>query len=450
MNAFLNASLHATPEGEFMTKFELDLSVVQEALHNNPNIVPVSGNEHRMVRVAFDLFRLKDDKSEDLWQIQADDDGEFLVRTYSLPEEEDITATSSEWSVDEDEKHANLTVSYKGIPLQRLAAKEYGANSPEDAFVLRGVVLEKLSSDKGFALGFFNSLPELKKNILKAAGFIDKLKEWLTSQDITDDLMEKIMATVEESEPRYKEMFEKEKLEKGEVLFEGDVEEDCVDEVSKKEMLETKVPFAARLSALKLELTLNRKAQWEEEGIEDLKINKEWDDFYEEIKEDHLKARIIFDRARFLEEELGEYSPEGGMIKPFIDSFESEVANFLNSSLGVEKARAGLAEWLAPVEKFIDDTISEQEIEKPNWWDDIHGSMSASDNPPPTPPTLPQFDFSDVETEFEDNQPKENQPDEKDKEIELGDEDIEEIEEMSQAELEEILGEELKDLEKIE
>jgi hypothetical protein len=156
---------------EIMDKFELDLSIVQNTIDKDPGRIAVRGNEHRMVRVAFDLFRLKGDESDDLWQVQADDDGqEFLVRTYSLPEDEKML-TASDWSVLEDTKFANLTVLYKGVPIQRIDAESMGAKSDAEVAMLKGAFLRRLASDVQFEFSFFHSLSSIKQDILKQAGF---------------------------------------------------------------------------------------------------------------------------------------------------------------------------------------------------------------------------------------------------------------------------------------
>jgi len=94
-----------------MDKFSIDYDAVLKEIIPDKNKIPVAGNEHRMVRVAFDLFRLKDGDSEELWQVQSSEDGEFLVRTFSIPEDEMI-AESSDWLVETDKKEANLTIYY--------------------------------------------------------------------------------------------------------------------------------------------------------------------------------------------------------------------------------------------------------------------------------------------------------------------------------------------------
>ena len=157
-----------------MKNFEMDLSDVYKVVNPDNSRIPVKGNEHRIVRVAFDLFRVRDERSEDLWQVQADDDGnEYLVRTYSLPEEDDKLLVSSDWEVQEDSKQANLTVSYKGCPIERVATKDFGANTPQESYILKNALMKKLATDKEFVNKFVSSLSIVKRNLLKEAGMND-------------------------------------------------------------------------------------------------------------------------------------------------------------------------------------------------------------------------------------------------------------------------------------
>jgi hypothetical protein len=110
------------------------------------------------------MFRLDDDK-ENLWQVQADDDGnEFLVRTYELPKDDGIQ-TTSEWHVQEDSRKASLTVAYRGMPIHRLVAAEYGAYTSDDVKLLRDLVQTKLA-DTDFAGRMLASMPEPKRAAL--------------------------------------------------------------------------------------------------------------------------------------------------------------------------------------------------------------------------------------------------------------------------------------------
>jgi hypothetical protein len=160
-----------------MGKYELDLSDVAKVVMPDPNRLPLEGNRDRLVHVAFDLFRLKGDNTEDLWQTQADDDGnEFLVRTYSLPEEEQQIVQASDWRVVSDGKGNNLTVLYRNIPIHRLATADTNASTAADVELLRQTVQEKLSTDDTFVSKFIDSIPEEKRDLLSTAGFFDIFK----------------------------------------------------------------------------------------------------------------------------------------------------------------------------------------------------------------------------------------------------------------------------------
>jgi len=160
-----------------MRDFGLDCSHLCSVVA--PDRIPVRGNEHRITRIAFDMFRLDEDK-ENLWQVQADDDGnEFLVRTYELPKDDALQA-KSEWSVVEDGKKASLTVAYHGMPIHRLVAAEYGAGTPDDVRMLRDLIQTRLA-DPEFADKMLATLPEPKRAALveslpKLAAALPKIK----------------------------------------------------------------------------------------------------------------------------------------------------------------------------------------------------------------------------------------------------------------------------------
>lgn len=145
-----------------MRDFSLDFA--QLCVVVAPDRIPLRGNEHRITRIAFDMFRLDNDK-ENLWQVQADDDGnEFLVRTYELPKD-DTLQVKSEWTVIEDSKKASLTVAYHGMPIHRIVVAEYGIYTPDDVRLLRDLVQDKLT-DPNFANSMLATLPESKRAAL--------------------------------------------------------------------------------------------------------------------------------------------------------------------------------------------------------------------------------------------------------------------------------------------
>jgi hypothetical protein len=153
-----------------MDNFELDFSLLnQEVMPKPVEKIPVRGNEGRMIRVAFDMFRLDGENKEELWQVQADDDGnEFLVRTYNLPEDEEKIA-KSKWNVGLDKKGSNITIYYDGAPITRLAIKEFGVNTEKEAKDFSYFVFKKLATDKSFAQSLIKTLSADKRSIILEA-----------------------------------------------------------------------------------------------------------------------------------------------------------------------------------------------------------------------------------------------------------------------------------------
>lgn len=188
-----------------MKDFKMNFSEISKLINFDKNKIPIKGNKDKMVHVAFDLFRSRDNP-EELWQVQSSDDGDFLVRTYLLPEEKECKG--SNWSVEEDKKCANLTVSYKNIPIKRIETKKYNVKTANDSFLLKRTILKKLASDKKFVITFVKDLPCEKINILKQAGLLKDLSDWLKSKDITDKLTDTILKAVEDKVKNNGEDFE--------------------------------------------------------------------------------------------------------------------------------------------------------------------------------------------------------------------------------------------------
>jgi len=148
-----------------MEKFELDYKSLSNVVDPDTSRIPLKGNEHRIIRVAFDMVRFKDSGPEELWQIQSNDDGEFLVRTFDIGDEENVV--TSNWKVMLDKKEENITVAYQNIPIKRVACKEYGATNTKEAWMLRDTIYERLNSDQKFIRSFYFSLPSDKQAALK-------------------------------------------------------------------------------------------------------------------------------------------------------------------------------------------------------------------------------------------------------------------------------------------
>lgn len=166
-----------------MNKYDIDFSKIEKMYDNSR--IPVKGNEEKMIRIAFDFFRVDGDDACGLWQVQADDDGtEYLVRTFT--DADDKKVIESKWSVLPDKKCANLTVSYDNIPIKRLPTAEFGAKTAEDVYILQKSLRKKLALDENFSYQFISDLPETKREILKKNGAFRELsaeEQWKIAFD---------------------------------------------------------------------------------------------------------------------------------------------------------------------------------------------------------------------------------------------------------------------------
>jgi len=97
--------------------------------------------KHKLVKVAFDLYKLEDDKAARLWEVNKADDGNYIVALYedSL---ESMEKTSS-WEVEINKTANNVNFYYKGDYVTKLSEKELGLSIKEAS-----ILPEKLSSNK--------------------------------------------------------------------------------------------------------------------------------------------------------------------------------------------------------------------------------------------------------------------------------------------------------------
>ena len=146
-----------------MPKFELDYKNLSNTVEKKT--YKLADVKHRLVKVAFDVFRMKDGNVDELWQIQNSDDGDYIVAKYENEEVKEKTA--SKWEVLVSEASGNIDVFYKGHPITKFAAKKIGV-SVEEFSTIKDVMPNKLASDKGFLKAFLNTLDkETKEQVNK-------------------------------------------------------------------------------------------------------------------------------------------------------------------------------------------------------------------------------------------------------------------------------------------
>lgn len=140
-----------------MDKYFPDYAPVSEVV--SPTRIPFGPNKHLFRKVAFDVYQRENSQVPSYWILEKCDDGEYLVATY---EDEDIKSESS-WSALSDKDDKNITLSYKNIPIRRFAVAEFKA-TPEEVYILKQAMVEKLDKEPDFVNKLLDSLPENKKD----------------------------------------------------------------------------------------------------------------------------------------------------------------------------------------------------------------------------------------------------------------------------------------------
>lgn len=95
----------------------------------------------KLVKVAFDIYRLQDDKAARLWEVNKADDGNYIVALYS--DDDESIEKKSDWSVEINKSANNVNFYYKGEYVTKLSQKEIGLKA-EELYSLP----EKISNNK--------------------------------------------------------------------------------------------------------------------------------------------------------------------------------------------------------------------------------------------------------------------------------------------------------------
>jgi hypothetical protein len=145
-----------------MAKFSLDYNQLSAAVnYTQKQVFKLADVKHKLEKVGFDVFRMKDGNPDELWQIQSADDGEYIVAKYESDEnKQDITA--SKWDVLVSESSGDINIFYNGHPITKFAATKLGVNS-DDFGTLRRFLPGKLATDKNFVKALLATLDDVSK-----------------------------------------------------------------------------------------------------------------------------------------------------------------------------------------------------------------------------------------------------------------------------------------------
>jgi len=142
-----------------MPKFSIDYSGLENKIYKRA--YRLADVKDQLETVAFDIVRFKDsDKAADLWQVQSADDGDYIVALYNPDDEE---KTASLWDVTVTKTAGDMTVSYKGDPIVRVAASRLGIPRAE-LHKVPDYLPSKLAENKRLVKALLNELPDSAKN----------------------------------------------------------------------------------------------------------------------------------------------------------------------------------------------------------------------------------------------------------------------------------------------
>ena len=145
-----------------MSRFSVDYSKLSNSVNViDKKVIRLSDVKHRLEKVAFDVFRMKDGDPDELWQIQNSDDGDYIVAKYDMEDADTKVKTSAAWDVLVSNGSSDINVFYKDHPITKIA-------NVADVDSVKRFLPSKLASDKGFVAALLNTLdPATKASILK-------------------------------------------------------------------------------------------------------------------------------------------------------------------------------------------------------------------------------------------------------------------------------------------
>jgi hypothetical protein len=128
----------------------------------------VSEVSDRIVKVAFDIVRFKDDDNDaHLWEVQSSDDGDYIVALYDVSEDAQKKqsshmssmskkASANEWSITVND--GTIDAYKSGVFIFRIASTVLGIPT-EEAYLTKSYLPKKLASDPNFVQAIVKTFP---------------------------------------------------------------------------------------------------------------------------------------------------------------------------------------------------------------------------------------------------------------------------------------------------
>ena len=139
---------------------------LSELFAPKPQIYRYEDIKHLLVKVAFDVVRFKDGPTDELWEIQQADDGNFIVARYNEEAAQDTTKTASTnpWDVAVDDNTATIHIFYRQYPVIKLNAHKLGL-SCDDLPSVKSFLPKKLASDNKLVKSLLKELSNTERTV---------------------------------------------------------------------------------------------------------------------------------------------------------------------------------------------------------------------------------------------------------------------------------------------
>jgi len=128
-------------------KIDVDLSVLADYSDEQTGKIPLKRAmaSGKFAQVGINLFRHQENNT--IWQLQAGDDGEFIIRAEPVEEQHTVESSQDgEWTAICDSSKQNITLSHHKLPLCRFASKDFGFDA-ETAEQFQKYLIEQLESE---------------------------------------------------------------------------------------------------------------------------------------------------------------------------------------------------------------------------------------------------------------------------------------------------------------
>lgn len=148
-----------------MSNFDIDYNGLSSSVkYIDKEIFKLSDVKHRIERFAFDIVKFKDGTSDELWQVQNSDDGDYIVAKYEIDEPKEASKEEVKWDVVVNAAK-EINIFYNNYPVVKVASDQLGVLD-EDLDTVKNFLPNKLASDKNFAKSLINTLDETSKSSL--------------------------------------------------------------------------------------------------------------------------------------------------------------------------------------------------------------------------------------------------------------------------------------------